>query len=997
MKLLNIEYDYIPAVYNENINVPTFVEGEFTCYSNIAVCDTALMAIGNLVVMSDTFNSNNSVIYSQLGDIYIESNNFSANGLIYAPFGKVFIKGDNINICGAVIAQDIEIVGAYNININKNEDFMRNFGEGDTTLIDYEEDEDIIDIGEAYFKEITSEDDIIYAGDGIYCVKNQLLLTVDENAEFADVVDLMKGYNASVVGYIELTNDYQIEFCDVLDVSDIRNIMDELLTVSYVENASLNIVTEEDFEFSTNDTEWNSAWNEEYPSGNKWGIETIKLESALIKLGVISSSSSTSSEIDTSMLNSVKIGLIDNGFDVNHEDLNFTQVWNNYPPDLMVNASSHGTHVAGTMGAMFNNNVGIAGICVKNRLYGFSTNGNTQPELSGKNQLFKTKYALALLIGNNVKVINRSQGNGDMAFYAAQGNSNALNYWVKITKEYDIFLCKLIAKGYDFLIVQSAGNSNNDLYYKDSDSSEAPYGYINEVTYKKNKEKYPRADTSITYGASTSSADVILKDTDAKYNDMFSYSTDNEVKERVVCVGALSREGTMTDFSCRGKRVDILAPGESIYSCAASGTDKLGHNYVNMAGTSMAAPHVAGSLGLAYSINPAIDATRLKSILTFTASNFNIISNSESYYKNYRVVNAAELVSKTQSILRSLTSSDKNISTNEYNGIAMGIVKDEEDKPLQGVKVTAVLTSNDGISDEGIIDVVTTDKDGAYEIIVPAGKYRLEFEEILYLGTSVYYESVPEVVTYIDTVTLYDEKWSDSVFLTVHGHVSNAMDGKDVEGATVRFRNGWNNTTGKYLSTIFGEEKATTDSSGNYSEMLYVGAYTAEISKRGFVTAYANIVASPKDGIQYAAITPILDENEYRIILTWGDLPQDLDAHIMGTVDGILYHVYYGNKTYIHNDKTIASLDWDDTSSYGPETITLSWTENNGSCAYYVNDFSNGRDDNSMGLSYSSAKVVVYKGNTLLTTYNVPVGYKGTKWQVFEINNGTLKTVNKIS
>lgn len=261
-----IEYDYISEAYSENINAPTYVEGEFNGYSNIEVNDTAFMTIGNLTVVSDTFNSTNSVIYSRLGDIYIESDNFSASGLIYAPFGKVFIKSDNINISGAVIAQDIEIVGVHNVTINKNESFMRNLVVGVTTSTDYE---DIIDIGDAYFKEITSINDIIYAGNGIYCVKNQLLLTADETVGLEDIAELIKEYNASIVGYIELTNDYQIEFNDDVDVNDIRDIIDELLAVPYVENASLNIVTKE---------EAISSWR-------NWVIETIKL--VLTKLEII--------------------------------------------------------------------------------------------------------------------------------------------------------------------------------------------------------------------------------------------------------------------------------------------------------------------------------------------------------------------------------------------------------------------------------------------------------------------------------------------------------------------------------------------------------------------------------------------------------------------------------------------------------------------------------------------------------------------------------------
>ena len=211
--------------------------------------------------------------------------------------------------------------------------------------------------------------------------KNQLILTANEGISYNDVEELMKTYDASIVGYIELTNDYQIEFDNDIEINVIKQIIDELNNNSLVEAASLNIVTNENVEFKTNDAKWCDEWTEATPSGNNWGIETIKLESALKNLGVISSNSS----IDTSMLNNVKIGVIDGGFDENHEDIDFTHVWNNFSDvAALINDGSHGTGIAGVMGAGFNNGKGITGICVKNRLYGFSTLGNLEPELSDK-------------------------------------------------------------------------------------------------------------------------------------------------------------------------------------------------------------------------------------------------------------------------------------------------------------------------------------------------------------------------------------------------------------------------------------------------------------------------------------------------------------------------------------------------------------------------------------------------------------------------------------
>lgn len=55
------------------------------------------------------------------------------------------------------------------------------------------------------------------------------------------------------------------------------------------------------------------------------------------------------------------------------------------------------------------------------------------------------------------------------------------------------------------------------------------------------------------------------------------------------------------------------------------------------------------------------------------------------------------------------------------------------------------------------------------------------------------------------------------------------------------------------------------------------------------------------------------------MVLTWGELPSDLDSHFTGP-DGLggRFHVYYGNQ-----DLPQASLDTDDTSSYGPEVTSL--------------------------------------------------------------------------
>ena len=42
----------------------------------------------------------------------------------------------------------------------------------------------------------------------------------------------------------------------------------------------------------------------------------------------------------------------------------------------------------------------------------------------------------------------------------------------------------------------------------------------------------------------------------------------------------------------------------------------------------------------------------------------------------------------------------------------------------------------------------------------------------------------------------------------------------------------------------------------------------------------------------------------------------------------------------------------------------------------------------------SGAKVELYRGNTLIATYNVPINTTGTVWNVFEIEGDTIRTIN---
>ncbi|MCD8019856.1 MAG: hypothetical protein LUF92_09845 [Clostridiales bacterium] len=96
--------------------------------------------------------------------------------------------------------------------------------------------------------------------------------------------------------------------------------------------------------------------------------------------------------------------------------------------------------------------------------------------------------------------------------------------------------------------------------------------------------------------------------------------------------------------------------------------------------------------------------------------------------------------------------------------------------------------------------------------------------------------------------------------------------------------------------------------------------------------------------------------------------------------------MYYSNKTYTDSSTgtVAADLDYDDTSSYGPEITTIHmFTE--GDYYFYVHNFSNGSSSTSTVLAQSGATVKVYVNSSLEKIYTVDEDSAGTYWNVFKL------------
>jgi subtilisin family serine protease len=276
---------------------------------------------------------------------------------------------------------------------------------------------------------------------------------------------------------------------------------------------------------------------------------------------------------------SVVVGIVDEGIDINHPDLQ-GNIWvnpfdkagdgidndgNGYVDDVngwdFVNndntvydggtGDNHGTHVAGTVGGVGGNGVGVAGVSwnvtmISTKFLG-PNGGYTSDVVRALDYLtdLKTRH------GINVVASNNSWGGG--------GYSSALH--------------SAIIRGAKagILFVGAAGNNatNNDA-----------------------TANYP-SNYSTLQGTSTTTA--------ASY-------------EAVIAVAALTSTGGLASYSNYGATtVDIAAPGSAIVSTLP------GNTYGSYSGTSMATPHVTGAVALYAAAYPNATAAQARQAILGTA------------------------------------------------------------------------------------------------------------------------------------------------------------------------------------------------------------------------------------------------------------------------------------------------------------------------------------------------------------------------------------------
>ncbi len=477
-------------------------------------------------------------------------------------------------------------------------------------------DEDYVSYSESA-KELAEDSETIDYDEesGALYTNSAVVVVVKNGTAKKDVKALAEEYDAKLEDDLEDFGFYTFRFEDTMEYGELTRIVKKLGEEGIVESAALDYLflteekTVEPRDAVYPNDPWSTSffdekWNMDLPDGNNWGMEAISAPGAWA--------------FDDEM-GDVKVGLIDGTPDLDHPDLDITNstvflkdsagnVTTNTAYVDEASNSKHGSHVSGTMAAEWDNDTGVSGVvCGTHEIY----HTRYYTEVDGAYQYIVSAgiylQMVEHLLDQGVRVINISEGYTDeLVFAASRGNAAARTLITQQAAAFGAALNNLItqreADGEEsFLIVVAAGNTNNDVFIADSNE---PYGYRKATLWEQ-------------WWNDCDSGGV-----EAEYGNMFAAVTDEVAKSCIVIVGAAGHEvkGFLSktteyyysDFSLTGSRVDIVAPGEEIYSAFVDG-------YGSMPGTSMAAPHVSGVAGLIYACNPDLSGAEVKDILLATA------------------------------------------------------------------------------------------------------------------------------------------------------------------------------------------------------------------------------------------------------------------------------------------------------------------------------------------------------------------------------------------
>ncbi len=784
--------------------------------------------------------------------------------------------------------------------------------------------------------------------EGIEIFANELIVTFEEDIPSRDAKKIIESYQGEVVGYITFANQYQVKFGSS-DVHTVNTLKADMSREQGVIAAEYNYVEKISLDAIPNDSKFDS-WQVESPDGNNWGLECIDAPGAWEY---------------NDMMTITPVGVIDSSIDYNHEDIQINKKKINFLPSEDFKTAEelsnyfyetesahesicpynygrsceycgygdHGTHCTGIIGATADNNKGVCGVNWKADMYFGSFWTYTK---IGEAQITRQDCSTMQFYYNISWMV--ASGCRVISFSVGEIREEDEEAEKDGIESMNRLFKSLEDMGYDFLFVKAAGNNNED----------ATTCALNRRILK---GECTRAH-SIIVGAVENTGTISGKIYDTIYN--------------------------MAYYSNYGDAIDITAPGSDIYS-TVMGKD----NYEYMSGTSMATPMVAGVASLVYSINPELKYDDVKTIVCSSYDELCMKKNGSEEPSLYGIVNAKNAV---EAAIATKEDPDKLPVPSEhaYGFVHGNVIDAKTEEVIQNGNV--IIKAEDGTEYIGRIE------EGVYNFFLEPGEYTMTVISDSYISETIYGVQVIEgVTTYNIKLNMVEDEIENG---SVSGSIIDAFDGSEIAYATIKVYSGIDNINGS--SPII---TTTSDSDGDYSIELPGGNYTLVLEKDGYLKASANILVIGGEYLsnQNCSMTPVLNNGEVRIVLTWGEHPSDLDSHLVGPApNGGRFHTYWNNKDYKYNYTLYDNLDLDDVTSYGPETTSI-YIPLDGTYTFYVHDYSNRDSTFSTAMAESGAVVTVYtSGRTQPLIFNVPP-MDGTLWEVFTITNGQLVPVNTVT
>lgn len=261
------------------------------------------------------------------------------------------------------------------------------------------------------------------------------------------------------------------------------------------------------------------------------------------------------------------VAVVDTGIDPTHPDLNVVGGYNCTSSDRAAwsDGEGHGTHVAGTVGAL-DNGIGVVGVAPGVRLW-------------------------------SVRILN-SGGFGYLSWYAC---------------------------GLDWIAGQRDPADPSRPLFEAANMSVTKWGSDDAACGRRNNDILHAAICRVVDGGTTvvaaaaNDSGPASKRVPAAYNEVITVSALADTDGLPGGAGGAScfswssydRDDTFADFSNYGGDVDIIAPGKCIFSTLR------GNRYGTMSGTSMAAPHVAGAVALYKATRPTAKPSEVRSALRY--------------------------------------------------------------------------------------------------------------------------------------------------------------------------------------------------------------------------------------------------------------------------------------------------------------------------------------------------------------------------------------------